>query len=195
VTVSQVWPLYAWAAVVTAAIVAGVWTAMKVRDTRPVLPVEHVAGAALVGLFGWESLFQLPGAWVGFLTLTAGMGSDVSGDEAQQAYVAALALFAIGSGFAVVGILRRRTWGAVLGIGLAAAVVVMIGIVMIDTITLFGDAVGDDTYLTFALGSVGQRAVPALAAIALLAWPLVRRPTSRAEERDWRAASAPAESR
>jgi hypothetical protein len=174
VTVSQVWPLYAWAAVVTAAIVAGVWTALKVREARSVLPLEHVAGAALVGLFGWESIFQLPGAWVGFLSLTAGMGSDVSGDEAQQAYVAALALFAIGS---------------------AAAVVVMLAIVMIQTISMVGSAVGDDTYLTFVLGSVGQRAVPALAAIALLAWPLVRRPAPHPEEPAWPTAGAPAETR
>lgn len=193
-TVSQVWPSYGWTAAVAVAIVAGVWTAMRVREPLPVLPAEHVAGAALVGLFGWESLFQLPGAWMGYLHLIAGLG-DVRGDEAQQAYVAALALFAIGSAFAVVGILRRRTWGAVLGIGLAAAVVVMIALVMVQTITMIGDAVGDDAYLSFALGSIGQRAIPALAAIVLLAWPLLRRPRPRAEEPDWPTASAPAESR
>ena len=193
-SVSQMWPSYAWAAVVAVAIVAGVWTAMKVREPRPVLPAQHVAGAALVGLFGWEGLFQLPGALMGYLNLIAGLG-DVSGDEAQQAYVAALALFAIGAAFAVVGILRRRTWGAVLGMGLAAAVVVMIAIVMIQTISMVGSAIGDDAYLSFALGSVGQRAIPALAAIVLLAWPFLRRRAPRAEEPDWPTAPAPAESR
>jgi hypothetical protein len=192
VTVSQIWPSYGWAAVVAVAIVAGVWTAMKVREPRPVLPAEHVAGAVLIGLFGWESLFQLPGAWMSYVSLTAGLG-DVSGDEPQQAYVAALALFGIGSAFAVVGILRRWTWGAVLGIGLAAAVVVMTSLSMVQAISMFGDALGDDAYLSFALGSIGQRAIPALAAIALLAWPLVRRPAPHPEEPARPTAGAPAE--
>jgi len=174
------WPMYAWAAAVAVAIVAGVWTATKVRETRPVLPREHIAGAALVGLFGWEMLVHLPGAAMGYWTLTAGMG-DLRGDEAHQTYVAAQAVFVIGAGFAVVGILRRRTWGAVLGIGLAAAVVVMSGIGFIQTVAMFGEVIGDDAYFEVVAGVVAMRGVPALAAIALLAWPLVRRTTPRVD--------------
>lgn len=77
-TTTEQWPMYVWAAAVALAIVAGAWTATNRREVRPALPVEHVAGAALVGLFGWEMLVNLPGSAMGYWSLTAGLG-DVQG--------------------------------------------------------------------------------------------------------------------
>ena len=110
-TIGGQWALYVWAGAVVLAIVAGVWTATRHRDPRPSLAPQHVAGAVLIGLFGWEMLVNVPGSVVGYFTLTAGLG-DVRRIEAQQAFVVAQAAYAIGAAFAVAGILRRRTWGA-----------------------------------------------------------------------------------
>ena len=121
--------MYVWAAVVALAIVVGAWTAMNRRALRPTLSPEHVAGAAMLGLFGWEMLVHLPGAIMGYWTLTAGLG-DVRGVEGYQAFVAAQAAFVVAVAFAVVGILRRRAWGAILGIGLASARVVWSGAIL-----------------------------------------------------------------
>ena len=136
------------------------------------LAPQHVAGAALIGLFGWEMLVNVPGSVVGYFTLTAGLG-DVRGIEAQQAFVVAQAAYAIGAAFAVGGILRRRTWGAVLGIGLASATVVSSALSFAQFTAMF-ESMGGDAYLSI-LSSIGMRLIPALAAIVLLLWPFVRR--------------------
>ena len=187
--------MYVWAAAVALAIVAGGWTAMNRRGIRPSLQLEHVAGAAIVGLIGWEMLVHLPGAWVAYWLLTAGLG-DVRGVEGYQAYVVAHAAFVIAAAFAVFGILRRRTWGAILGIGLASARVVWSGAGLFQTLTMYADNMGSDAILSLISNGIGMQAIPALAAIALLAWPMLRRTTPRADEsgRDWPAAAAPVES-
>ena len=77
-TSGQQWAMYAWAAAVAGAVVAGLWVGTNRREIRPVLPLEHVAAAALIGSFGWEMLVTLPGSVIGYLTLTAGLG-DVRG--------------------------------------------------------------------------------------------------------------------
>ena len=176
--------MYVWAAAVTLAIVAGAWTGMNRRGIRPTLPPEHVAGAAIIGLFGWEMLVHLPGSMIGYWALTAGLG-DVRGVEGHQAYVVAQAAFAIGAAFAVVGTLRRRTWGVVLGIGLASSRVVWSGLILFETVSMYGEIMGSDAYLSTVSSLIGMQAVPALAAIALLSWPLARRSDS-----EWPAAGA-----
>lgn len=173
-TTGQQWSMLLWAAAVALAIAAGVWTAMNRREVRPGLRPAHAAGAALVGLFGWEALVHLPGAVMGYWTLTAGLG-DVQGVEGRQAFVVAQFAFVIGAAFAVGGILRRRIWGSVLGIGLALAQVVWAGLVLFETTSMFAEVMGSDAYLSVVSGLIGMDAIPALAAIALLAWPLVRR--------------------
>lgn len=187
--------MYVWAASVALAIVAGGWAAMNRRGIRPSLPPEHVAGAAIVGLIGWEMLVHLPGEWMAYWSVTAGLG-DVRGLEGYQAYAVAQAAFVIAAAFAVFGILRRRTWGAILGIGLAAARVVWSGVGLFQTLTMYADSMSSDAILSLVSSGIGMQAIPALAAIALLAWPLLRRTTPRADEsgRHWPAAAAPVES-
>lgn len=186
------WPMFVWAAAVALAIVAGAWTAINRPKIRPTLPVEHVAGAAILGLFGWESLLNLPGVVMGYWTLTAGLG-DVRGVEGDQAFVVAQAAFVVAAAFAVTGILRRRTWGAVLGIGLAASIAVWSGLILFETTALYAESMDGGTYFSLVSTLVGMRALPALVVIALLAWPMVQRttPPVSAADRDWPTASAP----
>ena len=195
-TTSQLWPMYVWAAAVALAVVAAAVTSNTRREIRSTLPIEHVAGAALVGLFGWEMLVNLPGSVLGYWTLTAGLG-DVSGVRGQQAYVVAQAAFVVAAAFAVAGVLRRRTWGAVLGIGLAASVVLWSGLILFQTTALYAESMGTDTYLGVVSSLVGMRGIPAVVAIGLLAWPIVRRttPSVRASDHDRPTAGAPADTR
>lgn len=180
------WPMYVWAGAVGLAVVAGAWTATNRRGERPDLPLEHVAGATLVALFGWQMLVQLPGSAFGYWTLTAGL-PDLSGARGQQAYLVAQAVFVVAAALAVMGILRRRSWGVALGIGLAAAIVVWRIVTLVTTIGTFGGAIGGDTYFAIATTSIGLEAVPALAAVVMLARPLVSgaRPRSGAASGDW----------
>lgn len=131
----QAWAMYAWAAAVALAVAAGAWTATHRRDVRPTLPLEHVAGATLMG------------------------------------YV----VFVLAAACAVTGILRRRPWGAVLGIGLGSAIVAWRLLMLITTWQTFGDQLGGDVYMALVSTSMGLEAVPALVAIVLLARPLLRR--------------------
>ena len=186
--------MYVWAAAVGLALTAGAWTAMNRRATRATLPLEHVAGAAILGVFGWEMLVHLPGTVMGIWTLTAGLG-DVRGVEGYQAFVVAQVAFIIGAAAAIVGILRRRTWGAILGIGLAVARLVWSVAVLYEALSAFGDSIGNDLYLEFVTSVIGLQAVPAVVVIGLLAWPLVRRtaPGARASDAEWPANTAPLE--
>ena len=172
------WPMFVWAALVALAIGAGAWTAINRREARPTLPLEHIAGAALVGLFAWEGLVNLPGTVMGYWTLTAGLG-DVRGVEGKQLFVVAQAAFVVAAALAVVGILRRRTWGSMVGIGLSAALAVWSGLILFETTTMYGESMGVDAYLSVVSGVIGMRAIPALVVIGLLAWPMVRRTTPR----------------
>jgi hypothetical protein len=186
--------MFVWAAAVGLALAAGAWTAVNRRATRPALPLEHVAGAAILGVFAWEMLVHLPGTVMGYWSLTAGLG-DVRGLDGYQVFVVAQVAFVIGAAFAIVGILRRRAWGAILGIGLAVARGVWSGAVLYETLSMFGDEVGNDLYLDFVTSVIGLQAIPALVVVALLAWPLVRRtaPGAEATEAQWPAGSVPVE--
>ena len=190
----QQWAMYAWAAAVAGAVVAGLWVGTNRREIRPVLPLEHVAAAALIGSFGWEMLVTLPGSVIGYLTLTAGLG-DVRGVEGQQAFVVAQGVYVAAAAAAIVGILRRRTWGFVLGIGLAAALAVWTLLNTIWTFVSFGESMGPDSYMSIVATTIGLRVVPAMVAIGLLAWPLVRHTTPRStvpdSDGDWTASTAP----
>ena len=92
------WPMYAWAAAVAIAIGAGLWSATNQRELRPALPLEHVAGAAVLGVFGWEMLIRLPGDIVDYLQPSAGL-SQTPGLQAEQAFLLSQAAFGIGAGF------------------------------------------------------------------------------------------------
>lgn len=190
----QEWAMFVWAAAVALAVVAGVWVGTNHRVTRPELPLEHVAAATLIGYFGWEMLVNLPGSALGFWTLTAGLG-EVRGVEGQQAFVVAQAVFVVAAAAAILGIMRRRSWGIVLGIGLAAAIVVWTVVNTIWIFQLFAESGGPDFYGSIVTTAVGLGIVPAVVAIGLLARPLRRRTGTRApagtSDADWSALPAP----
>ena len=174
------WPGFVWAGAVALAILAGIVTAGARRPPRETLPLVHVAGATLLGFFGWLALTHLPGTIMGYWTLTAGLG-DVGGVEAQMLYTVGQVAFVVAAGAAIFGILRRAQWGAVLGIGLSLAQVTWHLAVLVQTWELFGDAMGDETYLDLTLTLVGAQVFPALAAAVLLAWPYRRRQETLSE--------------
>jgi len=174
------WPAFVWAGAVALAILAGGLMAAAKRPPRESLPLVHVAGATLIGFFGWLALTHLPGTIMGYWALTAGL-PDVDGIEAQQVYVVGQIVFIVAGGLAIVGILRRASWGAVLGIGLAIAQLIWHLAVLYQTLSLYGDSFGDDVYLDLVLSLIGAQAVPALAAVVLLAWPLLKGPEGAPE--------------
>lgn len=171
------WPMLTLAVSVAIAAAAAAWAYVTWRAPRPTLPLAHVAGAAIVGLLGWEALVYLPGAVARYAAVTAGLG-DVRGLEVDQAFVASLAAFALGAAIAVVGILRRRVWGIVLGIGLAVSQLALTVAGVGQTIAIMGEATGDMSYIDMVGTTIALRAVPPIAAIVLLAWPLVRGSTA-----------------
>jgi hypothetical protein len=185
--------MYAWAGAVALTVFAGVWAATNQRSVRPVLPLEHVAAAALIGSFAWDMLVQLPGSIMGVWTLTAGLG-DVLGDEPQQAFVAAQVLFVAAGALAVPGILRRRVWGIVLGIGLSVALMLWAILSVVHLVARIGQGMPPDVITSILVNAIGLSVIPALAAIGLLAWPLRRTTPRRTEadaDRDWSVSAAP----
>lgn len=168
------WGLYGWAGLIVVSIAAAGWFAAN-RGPRARLPMAHVAGATLIALFGWEHLVDLPGSIGSYGNLTAGI-ADTRGLEAYQAFIAGSAVFVLAAALAVIGILRRRPWGIVLGIGLAASRVAWAVLVLLDPAANWGDMPEPMLLIT---NLIALRAGPAAAAIALLAWPLWRdRPAS-----------------
>lgn len=168
------WTLWALVITVGVAVLAAGWTARVRPEPRPTLPLAHVAGAALVGTIGWEALNMLPGTITTLFLATAGI-PEPRGAEGTQAFAGGSVVFVLASGLAIVGILRRRAWGAVLGIGLALARVAVGITSLFQWLALSGSVVGDNTYLPTALSIIGMSLVPPLAAAALLLWPLVAR--------------------
>jgi hypothetical protein len=118
-------------------------------------------------------LIGLPGSVSGYLLLTSGLG-DWRGTQAQQALIAAQAAFAIGAGLAVIGILSRRTWGSVLGIGLALTLVVSSTLNLAHITATLAESMTSDAYWSTVVSLIGVQAIPALAAAALILWPLTR---------------------
>jgi len=153
------------------AVVAGLVATRIGRQWLAELPIAHVVAATLIGASGWEVLVYLPGTIQAFLSATAGI-TDPQGVAHYQAFAAASAAFVVAAVLAVVGILRRRPWGVVTGIGLAATRVAMsVG----STVSLFGFA---ESFPPQDFGQmvgtlVALNMVPPLLAIALLAWPLL----------------------
>lgn len=167
------WTLYAWAGVVLLVLAVGVWAATNRREIRPTLPPEHVAGATILGLFGWQRLVDLPGLLTGYWAASAGIGT-VPGLEGPQAFVVAEVAFIVAVAFAVAGILRRRAWGTVLGIALATAIVAWSLVQLAANLQVIGGAATDELFLSLATNAIGLRIVPALVALICLAAPLRR---------------------
>jgi hypothetical protein len=159
---------------------------------RDALPLPWVAGAALVGLLGWEAAIQVPGNVYGLYLLTVGI-TDPNGIEGNQIMVVSTVVFAVAAAVAVVATLRRHTWGAVLGIGLALSIVATSVASLVYFVGVIGpDIVGPNGYLPIALTIIAMQAVPALAAAVLLAWPMLpRRSSPQAATGAWTAAPDP----
>jgi hypothetical protein len=185
---------------VAIAVGAAAWTAMTRPSPRATLPLEHVAGAAIIGLLGWEAVVALPGFVAGYASLTVDIG-EFEGVRAHLAQVAGLAAFAIGAAVAVVGILRRRPWAIVLGIGLSAVRAATTIASLITLWILTGEAiqVGGGGYFEYAAPMLALQIVPPLVAIGLLVWPLVRGSAGTeaapptADDPEWRGRAAPAD--
>jgi hypothetical protein len=166
------WPVYLWAGALLLSILAASVTAASGRAPLAVLTAAQVAGATLVGLFGWQTLTNVPGLITGYWDLTAGLG-NVDGIEPQQVFLVGQIVFMIACAVAVYAILRRARWGAVLGIGLAAAQIIWFVSIMIHNWSMY-DSMPGDVMLDIMLGALGAQVVPALAAIIFLAWPVTR---------------------
>jgi len=172
------WSAWTFAITVALAVLVAGWTARVRPEPRPTLPLAHVAAAALLGTLGWEALNMLPGTITGLFLATTGI-PEPRGAEANQAFAAASILFVVACALAVAGILRRRIWGAVLGIGVALVRVAVGVTVLIQWLLLSGEVVGDSNYIPTAMSIIGMSLVPPLVAVGLLAWPLLR-PSSAA---------------
>lgn len=177
------WYVWTLLAVVVAAIAAGTaaWLLWPRRSER--LPMEHVAAAALIATAGWEILIDLPGSFSQFFAIGAGIPNAPM--TSLQLFIIANTAFVLASAAAIAGILRRRVWGAALGIGVGAARVTMAILGITSLLTILGAEAMPDGQLGWLAATSALRAVPAVAAAVLLALPFWReRRTPRSEAID-----------
>ena len=165
------WILWAWVAVVAAAVLAAALARRLRPGLLPAVPLQHVAGATLVAVIGWQALVNLPGTVLQYFTTFAGIGRP-TGESAYEAYVVAACVFVAASAVAVVAILRRRPWGSVLGIGLCVAHICTSFVGIASMLSLMGN-MGGDPNLTWYTITFALSAVPAIVGIMLLARPLI----------------------
>jgi hypothetical protein len=139
----------------------------RVRRRRfVVLPPQHVAAAALVGVIGWEGAVNLPGLISQTNLLYTGL-AGAPGETAAKLFAVAYAAFVTGCFVAIAGVIRRHPWGAALGTGCA---VTRIAIAAYGVVQVLGFSRPQDQVVSFIVPVVAQ-AVPPLVAIALFAWP------------------------
>jgi hypothetical protein len=176
---SMMWTTWLTIGVIAVAMIAAAWTALNRPRPRPELPVHHAAAAALIGYVAWEALTLLPGFFDTYLTATAGIDDVGSVLLGQRAYLIAATAAVAGSAIAIVGILRRRAWGAVLGIGLAAAHVIgsVATVINVAILESGAEVAGGENYFALIAPTLLLGAVPSIVAIGLLAWPMIRRPS------------------
>lgn len=194
------WPMLTLAVTVAIAVAAAAWAYANRSIRRPTLPLPHVAAAGLVGFLGWEIVVYLPGAILGYVALTVGIRE--AGVEINQALVVTQVIFVVAAALAVVGVLRRRTWGIILALGLSVARLATTGAVVAQTIVLGTNAqvIGDIDYLAVVRTTLALQAVPPIVAIGLLAWPLLRGRAGTepdlsppVEAPEWRGGATPAD--
>jgi hypothetical protein len=175
---SMEWATWLTIGILVIAGIAAAWTALNRPRPRAELPLQHAAAAALIGYVAWDGLIQLPGLFDMYFTATVGLGDLGNVLLGQRAYLIVATAFIIGSAIAITGILLRRTWGAVLGIGLAAAHVIGSVTTVVNLAILeSGAVVVGDGYFAAVAPTLLMGAVPSAVAIGLLIWPLVRRPS------------------
>ena len=197
---SMAWTTWIVAAAIAVSVAAAVWTAVNRRRPRPDLPPQHAAAAALIGFLAWDGIAQVPGL-IGAITATAGMDNMGGFLLAQQVQLIVGISLVIGIVVAIVGMLRRRAWGAVLGIGLAASHVIgsVVAVISVAILQSRAVVVGDSGYFEFIAPTLLLGAVPSLVAIGLLAWPMLRTspgsipPRSESAATDWQNRTTPAD--
>lgn len=181
------WLFWTFSAATAVTLLAGVVATRVRREWLTSLPMTHVAALAFLALFGWESLVHLPGVIQTYVIGVAGI-ADPPNVEGYQAFMVASVAFVIAAALAIYGILRRRPWGVALGIGVAGTRLVTALVSTANLFTLNGDFFGPDAVGWNAAILLAERAIPAIAAIVLLLWPLLRWPrteTPPVEAVDW----------
>ena len=165
---------YAWTffAVVVAAIAAGgaAWLLSPRRSER--LPMEHVAGAALIAAGGWQLLVDLPASLVQVFAINSGIPNAPF--TSLHVFVLAHAAVVLATAVAILGILRREVWGAALGIGIGAALATRTALGIASLLIIAGPAGMPDGQLGWFVAQSALQAVPPLAAAMLLALPFWR---------------------
>lgn len=169
------WVAWAWVIAVDLAVVTAVIASLVDGTRTAALRPQHVAGAAILGVGGWETAAGVAGSLAGRLP---GSGADL-------ALLFGQTTFAVAAAAVVVGIVGRRRWAVVLGIGLAIARAILAGVAAFDVSSIGGD-LGPET-LRSTLLFIGLSAVPFVVA----AWLFVD-PFRRGELR-WSRDVAPAE--
>jgi hypothetical protein len=188
---SMTWTTWLSAGVVVVAVAATAWTAVNRRRPCAELPLQHAAAAALIGYVAWVSFTQLSGLIATYLTATAGFDDLGSVLLAQRVFLIVGVAFVMGIAIAIVGILRRQTWGAVLGIGLAAShvlgsVATVANLAILESGT---ELFGGGGYFAFIAPTLLMGAVPSIVAIGLIAWPMISRSPGATPERSESAAT------
>ena len=175
------------------AVVAGLLATRVRREWVASLPMAHVAAVVLLALYGWETLVYLPSTIQVYTTGVAGI-ADPAGVEGYQAFMIASGAFVGAAVLAIYGILRRRPWGVVLGIGVAVTRAAMSVASAANLLSMGIDAFGPEGLASNVVTGLALNGLPALVAIALLLWPLLRGPTTEAppvDTVDWSADPSP----
>jgi hypothetical protein len=102
--------------------------------------------------------------------------------------------FVVAAALAIYGIVRRRPWGVVLGVGVAVTRVAMTLASAVNLFSMGLDPFGPGGLAWNVVDLIALRGVPAGIAIALLLWPLLRRSGAaapRVETVDWSGGPTP----
>lgn len=185
-------PMWVFAASTALAVVGGLLATRLRSAWLAALPLHHAAGAALVALFGWEVLVYLPGTAQVYFNTIAGI-PNAPGVADQQAFLVASAVFAVATVLAMVGIVRLRPWGTVLGIGLAATRLATSVAAAVNMLSL-AESMDPTNFGQLLWTTLSLNALPPLVAIGLLLWPLRRGPSTETppvEIVEWSADASP----
>ncbi len=168
----ELWVVWAFALMVGLAVAAAIVIGRTGRERLPTLSPHHAAGAAILGVIGWEVAIYLPGS-VQTRTVAILPGP---GDAALPSalYVLTQGVYVAATVVAVVFVLRRHVWAAILAIGLC---LVRIGLMTIN-LWQFVQSAGVDPTVVAQLVPFALLTVPAAVAI----WLFAQQPLTRGEQ-------------
>ena len=169
---TEEWHAWAFVVVVVVPIVVALGLRLRRTGAFAALPPTHAAAAALIALFAWEALPNLPELVRIYSGLTAGL-DGIPETTTRQAFLAAYVAFLAGSAVAAVGLLRRRLWAVPLGIGTSLARIGLVALVWANfTGSTDGVGIPGELFADFLVRSAMQ-VVPPIVTVVLLVWPLV----------------------